>query len=479
MLRVAILFLFVSTLFAQEPTRLELKAEELPTPGTYWYGVYLMKAKIGGVKEYAGRTKDGRVFIAHEMQMQIRGPGGVQRMQMNQRLVFDAAPPYRLYSAVDRNDMGGGVTQTSLERTENGFRATINAAGEGRTVDLQLDFTLADQAGIEIWLRRGRAKVGDKFATRSIDMKDLEVGTDTVVLKEIRETLVRGVRQRIYIGHASSSTLGELGMVRATSSGKLISMALGGAVEIRREPEAIAKRLDANHDMFALTTVPVDKPLGDPTTIAELVLEVSGEGSGNIKSGPRQTVVAGEAPNTIVLKTGAGHAVESKPTAEDTKAALKATREYPAKDEQVVTMAREAIGDAVTARDKVARLVSFVADYVKDEYGAEYPTAKDVIRAKRGDCSAHATLFVALARALAVPAREVSGFVYIGDEARALGGHSWCEVILDGRWVEVDPTLNEMEINPTHISIRGPHGDMNMLRVLGRVSLRLASVKRK
>ena len=116
---------------------------------------------------------------------------------------------------------------------------------------------------------------------------------------------------------------------------------------------------------------------------------------------------------------------------------------------------------------------------VRSVPGPEYFSALEVIHAKKGDCSAHAKLFVALARAVAVPAREISGYVYIGDGARALGAHAWCEVIVDGHWVEVDPTSNEVNINPTHISFRGKHADMALAKVMGRLKLRVISIKRK
>ena len=45
-------------------------------------------------------------------------------------------------------------------------------------------------------------------------------------------------------------------------------------------------------------------------------------------------------------------------------------------------------------------------------------------------------LFVALARAAGIPSREAGGYMYMGDKLKAFGGHAWCEVVLDGHWVE-------------------------------------------
>ena len=474
-----ILILLASSLFAQEATRFELKAEELPTPGTYWYGLYMIKNKVGWLRDTISRTKEGRIDAVFEMRMQVTGPGGVMKMHMNQTLVFDAKPPYRLYSGTSINDMGAGVTKTVFTRAEKGYKATITKPSGTKDEVVELDFVLADKIGAEIWIQRGGLKVGDRITAYAFEMDELRVGTATLVLKEIRIGMIGGVRQRIYVGHASSSRMGDMGTVRATDNGKLLSMALGGAMELRREPEEIAKKLDAAVDMFALASVAVDKPLGDPSTITELVVEARGAGADNLESGPRQSVTAGDKPDTRIVKIGAAHGHRLKATEKEREDALEVNRRYPAKDATVAAVAAKAIGDAATAQDKVARLVTFVAKYVEDEYGPEYTSALDVIHGKKGDCSAHATLFVGLARAAGIPAREIFGYVYIGDEARALGGHAWCEVILDGHWVEVDPTWNEVEINPTHISMRGKHTEMDLLRVLGQLSLHVVSIKRK
>ncbi len=66
--------------------------------------------------------------------------------------------------------------------------------------------------------------------------------------------------------------------------------------------------------------------------------------------------------------------------------------------------------------------------------------AARVLREKEGDCDEHADLFIALMRAVRIPARRVVGHVYRGlDEPEP---HAWCEVFLEGKgWIPVDPAL--------------------------------------
>lgn len=73
--------------------------------------------------------------------------------------------------------------------------------------------------------------------------------------------------------------------------------------------------------------------------------------------------------------------------------------------------------------------------YAEKDRGALY-----ALRNRKGDCTEYATLFVALCRALKIPARVVSGYVYAEDSiVEPENFHNWAEVYLDGGWVTVDP----------------------------------------
>jgi transglutaminase-like putative cysteine protease len=211
---------------------------------------------------------------------------------------------------------------------------------------------------------------------------------------------------------------------------------------MRREPEELAVRLDVLVDLNLLGVVPVDRALGDPRGITTLVLDARGEGAAALTDGPGQKVQP--------LADGVRVSLEStaegpRATAADVAAALRETQRYPHGDQEFTALARRAVDGAADPREATARLLAFVAEFVEDSYAeADHVSARQVIAARRGDCSDHGLLFVTLARAVGVPARQVVGLLYLGDDARAFGLHEWCEVVLDGRWVAVDPTWNEM-----------------------------------
>lgn len=91
----------------------------------------------------------------------------------------------------------------------------------------------------------------------------------------------------------------------------------------------------------------------------------------------------------------------------------------------------------------VAALAAFVASFIeKKDLSRSYDVASVVAARRQGDCSEHAVLLAALARAFGVPARVVHGLVLVSwDGAAQAFGHAWVEVH-DGRtWRPADAAL--------------------------------------
>jgi transglutaminase-like putative cysteine protease len=106
-----------------------------------------------------------------------------------------------------------------------------------------------------------------------------------------------------------------------------------------------------------------------------------------------------------------------------------------------------------SVRDKLSALLSFTNQHLRKRLSTHLRTASEVLRARRGDCTEHSLLLIALARASGIPAREVSGLVYGGASSQQFSYHSWVEVEIDGAWQPVDPSWNELSANPTHLAL--------------------------
>jgi hypothetical protein len=464
---------------ADEPTRLPLPDTGPPAAATYWYGLYMQGTKVGWARVTDGRTAEGTLVEEWEVEGKFAAMGEKFDFRARERIEFESRPPYAVARATSEVTTGPARLKVSLERAEHGYRAVIAGPGGEQVKTIQeLDYTFADTWTNAEWFRQGR-RAGDNLTVRSLDLEEIRTDADTYHVDEVSEAILHGIAVRCYRGRAVSSSAGEVGSYTATSTGDFVQLTFAEIFEARLEDETTAKQITRSQDLFVMGTVPIDRPLGDPEGVAGLVLEATGEGAAKLTSGPRQSIE--EPDGRRVLRVGATHGIVQTATEDEIHEALASTTEFPAGDERIVALAREAVGDAKTDEEKLRRLLKFVSGYVEDAIsGADAFSALDVVAARRGDCTEHAALFTAVARAAGIPARPVWGFMYMGDGVKAFGGHAWNEVVLEGKWVAVDPTWNQMEIDATHIAIgHGDRGQVTYASALGRLKFRLVSVDRK
>lgn len=97
------------------------------------------------------------------------------------------------------------------------------------------------------------------------------------------------------------------------------------------------------------------------------------------------------------------------------------------------------------------------------------PSAIQVLESEQGDCNEHTVLFVAMARALGLPARTAVGLVYVDG---AFYYHAWPEVWL-GEWVATDPTFDQYPADAAHIRfvIGGLAQQVEIIRLIGRLNI--------
>jgi transglutaminase-like putative cysteine protease len=126
-------------------------------------------------------------------------------------------------------------------------------------------------------------------------------------------------------------------------------------------------------------------------------------------------------------------------------------------------------GGAQEQTEQVKRLTAWVYREVRKQPVLSVPSALDVLQQRVGDCNEHAVLFVALARALGIPARQQAGVIY---QEGKFFYHAWAQVFLGG-WVSVDPILNQVPADAAHIRL--VEGDLDrqadLVRVIGRLKV--------
>jgi len=119
---------------------------------------------------------------------------------------------------------------------------------------------------------------------------------------------------------------------------------------------------------------------------------------------------------------------------------------------QIKDIAASITQNATTPFEKVALLAIYVHNHVTytDSMVGQEKDALWVLQNQQGVCVEYATLFVAMARSIGIPARYVTGYVY-SDRFETWLGHAWSEAYV-GDWVPVDPTWFEVgSLDALHI----------------------------
>ena len=154
-------------------------------------------------------------------------------------------------------------------------------------------------------------------------------------------------------------------------------------------------------------------------------------------------------------------------------------------DVQVVSLARSAVGNLVDPWDKAKAIQTWVDTHlVNKNFAVGLAPASEVARTLSGDCTEHGVLVAAMCRASGVPSRVAVGLVY----AEPLGGfgfHLWNEVYVNRRWVAIDASFGENDVDAVHIKLSDASLDgvspfetfLPIVRVLGKMSIQAIEIR--
>ena len=116
-------------------------------------------------------------------------------------------------------------------------------------------------------------------------------------------------------------------------------------------------------------------------------------------------------------------------------------------------MAREARGDAREPVAVALALERYVHSAITSKnFSQAFATAAEVAQSREGDCTEHAVLLAALARACNIPSRAAIGLVYVERDG-GFGYHMWTELYVSGQWLPMDATLGQGGIGAAHIKL--------------------------
>lgn len=248
------------------------------------------------------------------------------------------------------------------------------------------------------------------------------------------------------------------------------SMKLAGLGEMRmyRTDERIARADIEPAEMFTQSLVEPDRPILEPRKLTRSLLRLSKT------EGKLENVYEGEGQKVVGRQDGSiDLAIECWSPAPDFVAAarpwaaagaedfLRPTACLEIRDETVAKLAAEAVGDEKDAVECARRIEAFVRKRIsKKNFNIGFATAAETARSLEGDCTEHAVLCAAIARAAGLPSRVAVGVVYLSPEEAGKAGpkngffgyHMWTEVLVaEGRWFPIDAAMGGHDA--THVAL--------------------------
>lgn len=454
-------------------------AADLARYGTaaQWKGVYYRGEKIGFMVGQTVATEGG--FELQEdgrLQMTLLGATSEARISTSATVDRDFA----LRSFAFALDPGTGAIE--VRGRLHGRRLDLDiVTPSGRRSESR---DLPEAPALTLNLPRRLAAEG-LAAGRHYELTVLDPATlrnaPMLVDVEGRE-LVRAAGRPVPAFKVRSSFAGISSTSWVTDTGEVVReespLGLMVVKETRERALTRAMPLEVQTDLLeAAAVVPDTKErIDDPRQVTLLKLRLEGADLGGPDlQGAGQTVDG----NVFTLRDPSGLRPEAADPSASRYLAPEAFIESDASE--IAAEAEIATRGIVLARARAERLVRHVNALLEKKPTLSLPSAREVLRTRIGDCNEHTVLYVAMARALGIPARVAVGLVYLRG---AFYYHAWPEVYLEeqggrGLWLPVDPTLNQFPADATHLRLArgGLDRQAVIVGLIGRVRMTLLEVR--
>jgi hypothetical protein len=167
--------------------------------------------------------------------------------------------------------------------------------------------------------------------------------------------------------------------------------------------------------------------------------------------------------------------------------ATKPTSFVQSDSNDIIELAKRAVGDTKDAAEAVKKIESFVSGYIENKgLSVGYASAAEVAASKAGDCTEFAVLTAAMCRAISIPARIVFGITYVkafDGKENVFGGHAWVEAYVGGKWIGLDATRTPKGFDAGHIALAIGNGEpadfFNLAATLGQFKIEKVTINRE
>jgi transglutaminase-like putative cysteine protease len=440
-----------------------------------WRGVYYRGEKIGFTVSQTVPNGDG-FDLEEDGRLQMALLGATTAATIRTTAHVDAS--FQLRGFEFSLDPGTGPIAVTGVIGGSRLKLTITTASGTRTEDRILDEPPALSLNLSRRLASGGLVPGARHHWTVFDPATLHNAPVTVDVG--KRELVSGAGRPVPAFRVEMEFSGLRTTSWVTDTGDVVREESPlGMITVRESPErarAMAVPIKVQTDMYdSAAVVPVTKErIDEPRDVRRLRVQLSGaDVSAADLDGVSQTATANTAG--VIVDIRDPRELKAERADATAKQYLAAEPLIESDDPQILAEAERAIRGITDRSGQAERLTRYVNGLLEKKPTLSIPSAREVLRTKVGDCNEHTVLFVAMARAVGIPARIAVGLVFVRG---AFYYHAWPEVYIDegnsrGYWLPVDPTLNEFPADTTHLRLArgGLEKQTAILPLVGRLKM--------
>lgn len=425
-----------------------------PLLGKEWYGLYLHGKKAGYAYTEVTQAADGTIVHVEDAQFRVAMSGAKQDLHVYSRRVY--APSGALISIDSEVQDPAGTSKFSGVIEGEDLVLTSLISGEPKVSRMPKPAeTLEDAVKYAQWVRDA-PQPGDTLAYSTFEPmyeKELEALSTLV---GIEERVLNGVATKVYKIETKIELLGVDSISYVAQDGTILEDLVAGIITMRLEPEEVAKDVTYENDVIVSNAALVDQPISDPRGRKSLRLYIRGPlEADNLYNDERQFIEpSGDGFNFVATQVSLEGFAPATVPVDNAEVArwLKATTFVQSDHPKLKAKAAEILAGETNAQKAAEKLCNWVAANMKSSFSARLNNALEVLEHLEGDCTEHSTLYIGLARAAGLPARECAGLIYVEGPQPGFYFHQWAKVWI-GKWIDVDPTFNQPLADVTHIKL--------------------------
>lgn len=471
----------VLTIVASAPCRsAQIPRLNKPPLSERWFGIYVDNERVGFYHQTIAETADG---------YRMEGDGCVRLKVMGfskeatSREIYQVGKGLNLRSFEIEQNINGVSSKLSGKAGGSLLRVRSESNGKRKETTYRVRGDIYPGPALNLYPLMQGASSGKSYKILTFDPEETKVKEVSItVLGEertpdgqpglkLRNDLYPFVNNDILVDSQGNTILETVrdGLVITRAEDSRALAAFVGMLAISRK--------DLIYDFSMVRAEP---PLKNQTKLTGLAVEIRGwnDGLALLQEGGQAVERSGE--GRITVRTGSALPAQGEKgvtQALPREVYLKPADTIESDAPEVVVQARN-LADGKKGQLEVARaLAAWTADWLKDSVD-DGGSALASLKSRRGNCQTHARLYTALARAAGIPTRFVSGLVSL--EGRGFLYHSWAESWLDGRWVSVDPTYNQLPADPTHLKFFEGHTQEDLapiIAIIGKIDIRVLEAR--